>query len=112
MSINVTLDYYSDLFPMYAYGDSLNNLPVSILDAIDDYFDGWDGELGSMNPDNFYINILTMLSDDEVLEKYYDPYTGEEDVTTYADKHFNEIKKCLQEEWHVLGRERGLWYVI
>ena len=111
MSINVTLDYYSDLFPMYVYGDDLSNLPTSIIDAIDDYFDGFSGELGPWNPDNFYINMLTMISDDDVLERYnLDP--GDESVTSYVDKHIDEITRCLQEEWFVLGREYGEWYVI
>ena len=81
------------------------------MDAIDVYFDGFSGELGPWNPDNFYINILTMISDDDVLERYnFDP--GDEDVTSYVDKHVDEIKSCLQKEWVVLGREYGLWYLI
>lgn len=111
MSVNIVLNRYSDLFRTYDHNDSLDNLPTSIINALDDFLDGFSVELKTWNPDDFYCNILTILSDEDILKECnLDP--GKDDATTYVEAHFEEIKSLLQKKWVILGRARNLWYVL
>lgn len=65
--IKVSYNSLSEAFETYegAYKDELEALPTEVWDALDDYFDGLDLEVGSLSElfDNLYVNDL--LTDDE-----------------------------------------------
>lgn len=75
--IKVSYSSLSEAFETYegAYKDDLESLPSEVWDALDDYYDGLDLEVGSLSElfDNLYVNDL-MIDDEKELE-------GNDDVT-------------------------------
>ncbi len=69
--IKVSYNGLSEAFETYegAYKDDLEALPSEVLDALDDYYDGLDLEVGSLLElfDNLYVNDL-MIDDEKELE--------------------------------------------
>ena len=130
---------YTDICESWTHGAQILDLPDSIQDAIDEYFEegfGFASEVLDftsgrsrtyhLNPDNFYINILEQKPMLEVQEDLLEFEKIEEadlvlseassisELTEFCERHYEAIQELYEEEKGntILGLEEGVLYLV
>ena len=121
MSIKVIYDSYSDICENYAYGKHFLDLPESVIERLDEYFDGAEfGEFDGCNPDNIYINSFTEVDTQEALIDFagildhgeYEQLVNEDRLSAYVEEHEEEIISRLEDSYTFLCHEGDSWYFL
>ena len=121
MSIKVIYDSYSDICKDYVYGKRFLDLPESVIERLDEYFDGAEfGEFDGCNPDNIYINSFTEVDTQEALIDFagildhgeYEQLVNEDRLSAYVEEHEEEIINRIEDSYTFLGHEGDSWYFL
>lgn len=121
MSIKVIYNTYIEICEDYMYGKHFLDLPESIQNAIDEYFDGQEIEqYGSGNPDNMWVNSYVSYDNRELLtdainmlsNEEFDELLQEERLDEYIEKHREEIEERISDSYVFLGYAAGEWHVF
>ncbi|MFS9314656.1 hypothetical protein QM404_04660 [Streptococcus infantis] len=121
MSIKVIYDSYSDICGNYAYGKKFLDLPESVIERLDEYFDGAEfGEFDSCNPDNIYINSFTEVDTQEALIDFagildhgeYEQLMNEDRLSAYVEENEEEIVSRIEDSYTFLGHEGDSWFLL
>lgn len=121
MSIKVIYDSYSDICGNYAYGKKFLDLPESVIERLDEYFDGVEfGQFDGCNPDNVYVNSFTEVDTQEALIDFagildhgeYEQLMNEDRLSAYVEEHEEEIISRLEDSYTFLCHVDDSWYFL
>lgn len=109
MTIYVGMDYI-EYAKNKMYGKNFCDLPESIKDEIEAYFDGLNLEENSdANPDNMWVNSFTETDKQGAIWLAYDVEVDEEGVEDYDDE---ELIEKLRDHYAFLGVVDGTYYLF
>lgn len=109
MTIYVGMDYI-EYAANTMYGKNFCDLPESIKDEIEAYFDGLNLEENSdANPDNMWVNSFTEADKREAIWLAYGDEIDVEDVENYDDE---ELIEKLRDQYAFLGVVDGSYYLF
>ena len=92
------------------YGKNFCDLPESIQDAIEEYFDGLElSKNYNANPDNMWVNSFTEADKHEAIWLAYGDEIDVEDVENYDDE---ELIEKLSDHYAFLGVVDGSYYLF
>lgn len=92
------------------YGKNFCDLPESIQDAIEEYFDGLElSKNYNANPDNMWVNSFTEADKREAIWLAYDVEVDEEEAEEYDEEGL--IEK-LRDNYGFLGVVDGSYYLF
>ena len=109
MTIFVGMDYI-EYAANTIYGKNFCDLPESIKDEIEEYFDGLNLlENPDANPNNMWVNSFTEADKREAIWLAYSDEIDVEDVESYDDE---ELIEKLQDGYGFLGVVDGTYYLF
>lgn len=109
MTIFVGMDYI-EYAANTMYGKNFCDLPESIKDEIEEYFDGLNLlENPDANPNNMWVNSFTETDKQEAIWLAYDVEVDEEEVEDYDDE---ELIEKLRDGYGFLGVVDGTYYLF
>ena len=120
MSVTVTYAYVSDFLGDYVYGKRILDFPEPVIDAIDEYYDGFDISNPCVFADNLALDMY-VWSDAEVIfygagfpgvppkEEVGDPDLFAQE---YVEENFDLVFETLSRDFVVFCRYDGLWYFL
>lgn len=109
MTIFVGMDYI-DYASTTMYGKNFCDLPESIKDEIEEYFDGLNLEENrDANPDNMWVNSFTEVDRLEAIELAYDVEVDDEEAEEYDEE---ELIEKLRDNYGFLGVVDGTYYLF
>lgn len=92
------------------YGKNFCDLPESIQDAIEEYFDGLElSKNYNANPDNMWVNSFTEADKCEAIWLAYDVEVDEEEAEEYDEE---ELIEKLRDNYGFLGVVDGSYYLF
>ena len=109
MAILVEMDYL-EYAENTMYGKNFCDLPESIKDAIEEYFDGLNlSEHHEANPDNMYVNSFSEFDKAEAVWFAYGNEVTDEEAEEYDEE---ELIEKLRDNSVFLGVVDGTYYLF
>lgn len=120
MSVSARYTEYTDLCAGTMYGSEILNLPVDVLERLNDLLDGIEVDMAgeTWHPDNVWVNLMVELDDQEVVVDRTGLLTASEweslgeSASDWVSEHEDEVVEALEAKYTVLGREGTIWYVM